>query len=195
MSDETTPPTPPPGNRPGSGQRDAKGRFVDGTGNLSGRPKDVHGIGKLAREHAPWVITRLLVLAKGRGAPAVAACKELLDRGLGKAPQSIDVGLHRTDGAALAGSPDAARRRIEELIAKAAQQREVTAEASMAPNLESGSPAALPPSETEESAAGDRAPSGHHPPIALPPGAPQSIDDDDLERLPDDDDMLDGGTL
>jgi hypothetical protein len=101
-------------------KRDVGGRFIPGsTLNPKGRPKDVHGIGELARSHAPEAIERLVVLARGRGSAAVAACKELLDRGLGKAPQAIDATIRRGGPDAIGGQPDAARQRLEALILEA----------------------------------------------------------------------------
>ncbi|HZL19807.1 MAG TPA: hypothetical protein VFG23_18880 [Polyangia bacterium] len=110
-------PANPPAIREGSGRSATTGRFQPGNlANPSGRPKDVHGIGELARSYAPEAIERLVVLARGRGSAAVAACKELLDRGLGKAPQAIDATIRRGGPDALGGQPDAARQRIEQMI-------------------------------------------------------------------------------
>lgn len=48
-------------------------------------------IKELARAEGPYAIGRLVTLARDQsGAVAVAACRELLDRGYGKAPQPHD---------------------------------------------------------------------------------------------------------
>lgn len=53
--------------------------------------KATSGIKELARVHGPDVIERLVKLSGDpSGAVAVAACRELLDRGYGKAPQPHD---------------------------------------------------------------------------------------------------------
>jgi len=50
-------------------------------------------IKELARIHGPTVIARLVELVRDTsGAVAVAASRELLDRGYGKPPQSVAVG-------------------------------------------------------------------------------------------------------
>ena len=65
--------------------RDASGRFVPGvTGNPGGRPK---GIAAIARQHTDKAVD-VLVAAMDEDDPRVrvAAAKEILDRGYGKAP-------------------------------------------------------------------------------------------------------------
>jgi hypothetical protein len=47
-------------------------------------------IRQVAMLHGPTAIKRLAVLMKGSGPVAVAACRELLDRGYGKSPQPHD---------------------------------------------------------------------------------------------------------
>jgi hypothetical protein len=140
---------------PGAG-RDVKGRFTDGRGNPAGRPKDVHGIAKLARASAPDVIDRLLVLARGRGSAAVAACKELLDRGLGKAPQSITVSPGDNFSGALF-APDQARDRLQRLIEAAEQAPALPPQndsvSDLAGDLKSAAEEALPPTENVASEA------------------------------------------
>jgi len=62
------------------------------SGNPSGRPKLVTEVRDMAREHTPAAINRLVELIDSEtGTTAVAACKELLDRAWGRAPQSIDI--------------------------------------------------------------------------------------------------------
>ena len=64
-------------------------------GNLAnphGRPAIAPEVKALAREHAPWVIEHLRDLAEnGSGPVSVAACKELLDRAIGKSVQAVEV--------------------------------------------------------------------------------------------------------
>lgn len=60
------------------------------SGNPGGRPKELHGIQALAREHADLAIKVLADVAK-RGkseAARVAAATALLDRGFGKPSQT-----------------------------------------------------------------------------------------------------------
>jgi hypothetical protein len=67
-------------------------RFQKGqSGNPSGRPKGWAEIQVLARSMAPEAIEEIRKIAKGDKASAVrlAAWKEILDRGLGKAPQAV----------------------------------------------------------------------------------------------------------
>lgn len=65
---------------------------VKAGGRQVGTPNKVtSGIKELARVHGPAVIERLVELARDpSGAVAVAACRELLDRGYGKSPQPHD---------------------------------------------------------------------------------------------------------
>jgi len=81
-----------------SGRRRGPGRpFVKGTsGNPNGRPKVVFEIRDLAQQYGPAAITRLAELCGlAPGIPAeaeatqVAALKELLDRGYGRATQPL----------------------------------------------------------------------------------------------------------
>jgi hypothetical protein len=61
-------------------------------GRKAGTPnKATLEIKELARVHGPTAIERLVKLSRDpSGAVAVAACRELLDRGYGKAPQPHD---------------------------------------------------------------------------------------------------------
>ena len=62
------------------------------SGNPGGRPKALKELRELAQSHAADVVKRLYEIAMtGDPAPAVAACKELLDRGFGKSPQALEV--------------------------------------------------------------------------------------------------------
>ena len=69
-----------------------KGGFKAGvSGNPGGRPKAVEEIRELARAHCPGAIAelaRLAVEAKSESA-RIAAIRELLDRGYGKATQPL----------------------------------------------------------------------------------------------------------
>jgi hypothetical protein len=71
-------------------------KFSKGTsGNPGGRPKVLGELQELARQHAPEVIEELARLAlKARSETArIAAGRELLDRGFGRARQSMEVSL------------------------------------------------------------------------------------------------------
>ncbi len=60
-------------------------------GRVKGTPnKATAEIKELARVHGPAAVHRLAGLMTGDGPVAVAACRELLDRGYGKAPQPHD---------------------------------------------------------------------------------------------------------
>ena len=67
-------------------------RFQPGqSGNPGGRSKIVGTVKDLARQNCPKAIARLVALIDDEDARvAVAACKEILDRGLGKSVQSIE---------------------------------------------------------------------------------------------------------
>src|SRR5947208_12588654 len=65
------------------------------SGNPGGRPKVLGELQELARRHAPEVIAELARLAvKGRTESArIAAGRELLDRGFGRARQALEVSV------------------------------------------------------------------------------------------------------
>jgi hypothetical protein len=61
------------------------------SGNPEGRPKVVRELAALAREHGPRAIERLAeILESSDAKAATSAAKELLDRGYGKAPQTVE---------------------------------------------------------------------------------------------------------
>jgi hypothetical protein len=61
------------------------------SGNPGGRPKESDEIKKLALEHCPNAIKRLAELINDEnGRTAAAACVAVLDRGVGKPPQSLE---------------------------------------------------------------------------------------------------------
>jgi hypothetical protein len=68
------------------------GTFEPGkSGNPTGRPKVVAEVRDLARAHTTRAIDRLVELMESEdGRIAVAASKELLDRGYGKATQPLE---------------------------------------------------------------------------------------------------------
>jgi hypothetical protein len=63
------------------------------SGNPGGRPKVLGALQELARQHAPSAIVELARLAlKAKSETArIAAIRELLDRGYGRARQSMEV--------------------------------------------------------------------------------------------------------
>src|SRR4051812_201911 len=69
------------------------------SGNPGGRPKVLSELQELARNHAPEVIAELARLAvKARSETArIAASRELLDRGFGRARQSVEVSHPEVD--------------------------------------------------------------------------------------------------
>lgn len=72
--------------------RNEQGRFEKGrSGNPSGRPAVVKTIQELARAHGPRAIQAIAELATGSQDEKIrlAAWRELLDRGYGRAPQAI----------------------------------------------------------------------------------------------------------
>ncbi len=77
----------------GSAKRVVGRPFKKGqSGNPSGRPKIVAHVRELAREHTADAIATLAEIMNEKlehPAARVAACKELLDRGYGKSPLSI----------------------------------------------------------------------------------------------------------
>lgn len=63
------------------------------SGNPSGRPKIIGPLRDLARAHTLDALDTLIEVMKDKASPPasrVAAAKELLDRGYGKAPQPMD---------------------------------------------------------------------------------------------------------
>lgn len=70
-------------------------RFVPGqSGNPGGRPKSTH-LSELARSHTDACIETLVKIRDNARAPAaarIAAVKELLDRGYGKARHDVTLG-------------------------------------------------------------------------------------------------------
>ena len=82
------------------------------SGNPSGRPKLVAEVRDLARKHTDRAIERLVELIESDSSTtAVAACRELLDRAWGRAPQHIDQTIETTNRYedASASAPDTSK--------------------------------------------------------------------------------------
>ncbi len=82
-----------PENRGGSG------RFSPGqSGNPGGRPKDVHRVAELAREHTREAVETLVELMRSSNDRVrVTASIALLDRGWGKAAQEVRIDTSSDD--------------------------------------------------------------------------------------------------
>lgn len=83
-----------PQNKKPEVQRDASGRIMPGsTGNPGGRPKVVVELQALLESAAPDALEKVLALVKSPDEKvALAASRDILDRVLGKAPQSVQLG-------------------------------------------------------------------------------------------------------
>jgi len=71
------------------------------SGNPSGRPAIVHEVKELAREHTTEAIQTLVKVMVDETAPPaarVAAANSVLDRGYGRAPQTLDVNVKQSVG-------------------------------------------------------------------------------------------------
>ena len=72
--------------------------------NIRGRPKKDYDIAAMAQAHAQLAIDTLVAVMKDPGASAsarVSAASEVLDRGVGRAPQSLAVAHEATFSAEL----------------------------------------------------------------------------------------------
>lgn len=87
------------------------------SGNPGGRPKVVAEVRDLARQHTTTAIETLAVLAVSADSDTakVAACKELLDRAWGKAPQEL-----KADVTLSALTDEQLKAKLDELLALAA---------------------------------------------------------------------------
>jgi hypothetical protein len=78
------------------------------SGNRGGRPKSLHRLTDLAREHTEEAVETLVAIMRDKDASSTArtaAAAHLLDRGWGKAAQPVDLagnGLERFSDAELA---------------------------------------------------------------------------------------------
>lgn len=155
-SSSTKSPTraPDPDNTP----RTREGRWVAGgpSPNPGGRKSD-RELTELARSRAPAAIDALARIAQGRGLAAVRAAEALLDRALGKPTASLNVTATRmtTMPAEFVGAAASALQ-----AALDAEDSERMGDPPSAPNLESGSPLTLSPSENAAPALPGRVPSG-----------------------------------
>src|SRR5262249_42748517 len=84
-------------------ERYPDGRLKPGhTANPSGRPRVVAELRDLARQHTPDALRRLLELVHSKNEQvALAAVRELLDRGYGRAVQAVDKTERKLDIGAL----------------------------------------------------------------------------------------------
>lgn len=80
--------------------RTPEGRFPKGTsGNPSGQPAAFRAVRKMLEQHVPGAAQKLIELVDHEDPKvALAACKDILDRTLGKAKESVEV---KTQGNAL----------------------------------------------------------------------------------------------
>jgi hypothetical protein len=85
------------------------------SGNPGGRPKVLGDVQEMARQHAPRVIVELARLAlKAKSETArIAAIRELLDRGYGRARQAMEVSVPADDPIRLLLDEIDARSRVE----------------------------------------------------------------------------------
>lgn len=78
-----------------AGRDNTSGRFVKGvSGNPGGMPKAIVEVAKAAREHTVEMLEVLLSIARDKAATAsarVSAAQYVVDRGWGRAPQTIDI--------------------------------------------------------------------------------------------------------
>jgi hypothetical protein len=103
--------------------RDGKGRWLKGapSPNPTGRPPTPESIRQYWNDNSPRARARLVELVNSADEQvALAAAKYIVDRVEGKPVAALDVVARRgPDAGVAAGQPDAARRKIEELIAAA----------------------------------------------------------------------------
>lgn len=123
---ENTGPTGEPSRLP-PGVRDAAGRFASGsTGNAGGRPGTSKEFRQLARDYSPTALKKLFQIAlTGNGFAQVRACEVIIERAWGKTA---------IEASGPKGGPldtrfyGAARRAIDEAIAKAVADEQARAE-------------------------------------------------------------------
>lgn len=75
-------------------ERDAAGRFPKGvSGNPGGRVKGLTEITRLARQYTEEAIATLygIMMNGGKDSDRVSAAQVIIDRGWGKAPQSVEL--------------------------------------------------------------------------------------------------------
>ena len=106
------------------------------SGNPTGRPKIVSEVRDLARQHSTFAVEVLVKIAGNGRAPAmarVAAATQLLDRGFGRPPQSLEV-QSRSPLADL--STAALLTLAHRLVDRAPEMETVTIEASRPPSAQ-----------------------------------------------------------
>lgn len=103
-------------------KRDAKGRLLPGQGALNpgGRPiGSTRELAELCRQHGPAAVATLLqVMQGGEPSDQIAACKVLLDRGYGRAPETFR--LTGEDGGPVKIEVEAEREQLRAIIARVA---------------------------------------------------------------------------
>lgn len=82
--------------------RDSQGKFIPGhSGNPNGRPSAIKEIVEIARQESPESIRVLVAIRDSKKADArarIQACKEILDRGIGKAAQIVRIESEENSG-------------------------------------------------------------------------------------------------
>lgn len=104
-------------------QRDKTGRWAAGNnGNPGGRPAILREVRELAQSHCAEAIRTLheLMTTSGDERVRLSAADSILDRGIGKPLQSVDVAIERADNLGIAEARDAAQALLVDPEARAA---------------------------------------------------------------------------
>lgn len=142
-----------PANTPRT--RDSKGKWLKGapSPNPSGRPATPADVQKFWDEHTIEAAEKVVeVMRTGEVQDQLRAAMHVLDRRFGRPAQALDVTARTAAPNAVGGNPDAARARLEALIAA---ERDEQSGAIAAGAVESGNDIrALPLGEAAESGCG-----------------------------------------